>query len=96
MMMKEWSGLISAGEKVPRYIDNTVHQIKTPITVMKTYLELMKAGIYGPLNSDISSKIDLLSLSIGEIDHFVEQIHDVVVLGSRDKAPASHSRPARQ
>ncbi|MEA3558951.1 MAG: hypothetical protein U9R75_06825, partial [Candidatus Thermoplasmatota archaeon] len=45
------------------------------------------AGIYGPLNSDISSKIDLLSLSIGEIDHFVEQIHDVVVLGSRDEAP---------
>lgn len=70
-----------------KYVDNTAHQIKTPITVIKTYLELILAELYGPITPETGEKISTIDTNLGEIIYFIEQVQDVIMLSCRDTDP---------
>ncbi len=85
--MSEGSNLLSGSIDIARYVDNVTHQMKTPITVIKTYLELMEAELYGPIDPRLSSKIDLISTNMDEIHYFLEQMNDVILMATMEKDP---------
>lgn len=83
--------LIHGENGISRYIDNATHQIKTPLTVIRTYMELIQAELYGPLSSELSSKLETISANIDEISHFTEQVHDVIVLCTEKQPPEAEN-----
>ncbi|MFW3147067.1 MAG: sensor histidine kinase [Thermoplasmatota archaeon] len=82
------SGRVKTGmEDLAKYVDNTAHQMKTPITVIKTYLELILAELYGPITPETGEKISTIDSNISEIIYFIEQIQDVIMLSCGDADP---------
>jgi K+-sensing histidine kinase KdpD len=74
-MMKEDGKLIS-------YLENTSHQMRTPITLIRSYTELILAEVYGDLNSDIRDKMETISSNLEEMTYFVDQVQDMGCISS--------------
>jgi K+-sensing histidine kinase KdpD len=69
-MMKEEGALIS-------YLQNTAHQMRTPMTLIRSYSELMLAGVYGDLSEDMQEKMETISSNLEEMTYFVDQVQDI-------------------
>ena len=76
-MMKDEGKLIS-------YLQNTSHQMRTPLTLIRSYTELILAELYGPLNSEISDKMETISMNLEEMTYFVDQVQDMGFISSED------------
>ncbi len=76
-MMKDEGKLIS-------YLQNTSHQMRTPLTLIRSYTELILAELYGPLNPEISDKMETISMNLEEMTYFVDQVQDMGFISSED------------
>jgi two-component system cell cycle sensor histidine kinase PleC len=79
-MMREDGKLIS-------YLQNTSHQMRTPITLIRSYTELLLAGVYGPLDSEVKDKMDTISSNLEEMTYFVDQVQDMGHISFEDFEP---------
>ncbi len=66
--------------RIAAYLQNSAHQMRTPLTVLKTYLELVQAELYGPVTSEMMEKLETLEVNIDELSYFVDQFQDMGLL----------------
>lgn len=59
-----------------RYLNNLAHRMRTPLTVMKSYSELVLAGIYGSVEGEIEDKIRYIDHAMDELSTMVDQMED--------------------
>ncbi len=76
-MMKDEGKLIS-------YLQNTSHQMRTPLTLIRSYTELILAEVYGPLDLEISDKMETISMNLEEMTYFVDQVQDMGFISSEN------------
>lgn len=79
-MLKEDGKLIS-------YLQNTAHQMKTPVTLMRSYTDLMLAGVYGGMTDDAMEKLETISSNLEEMTYFVEQVQDIGHITNPARSP---------
>lgn len=88
-MMKEDGKLIS-------YLQNTAHQMRTPMTLMRSYTELMLAGVYGDLTSEMVEKVETISSNLEEMTYFVDQVQDIGYISNPKMEPVSKKEDISQ
>ena len=69
-LMREEGNLIS-------YLQNTSHQMRTPMTLIRSYTELILAELYGPLEPEIKERMETISSNLEEMTYFVDQVQDI-------------------
>ncbi|GEM_PF-3594653 len=68
--------------KLISYLENTSHQMRTPMTLISSYTELILAGMYGPLTDDMREKMEMISSNLEEMSYFVDQVQDIGYLAN--------------
>jgi signal transduction histidine kinase len=83
-------GLIGGEHRIAAYLQNSAHQMRTPLTVLKTYIELVQAEVYGPVTSEMMEKLETLEVNLDELSYFVDQFQDMgFIAGDIPEGPAS-------
>jgi len=72
--------LLGDEHRIAAYLQNSAHQMRTPLTVIKTYLELVQAEVYGPVTTDMMEKLETLEVNMDELGYFVDQVQDMGLL----------------
>lgn len=81
---KEMASMIKNEDNLISYLQNTAHQMRTPMTLIKSYTELLLAEVYGDLCPDVRSKIDTISTNLDELSYFVDQVQDIGLITNED------------
>lgn len=76
-LMKDEDNLIS-------YLENTAHQMRTPMTLIKSYTELLLAEVYGYLGPDVRQRIETISTNLDELTYFVDQVQDMGLISNEN------------
>jgi K+-sensing histidine kinase KdpD len=74
---KRMSEMMKREGKLISYLQNTSHQMRTPMTLIRSYTELILADLYGPLEEGVREKMETISNSLEEMNYFVDQIEDI-------------------
>jgi len=69
--------LKSLNELKDKFITITNHELRTPITVLKGYIELLDFFLRDVNNSDVSDALDVATETMAELISIVEQMHDM-------------------
>jgi K+-sensing histidine kinase KdpD len=72
--------MLNDGQRLAAYLQNSAHQMRTPLTVLKTYLELLQAEVYGPVTTEMMERLDALEVNVDELSYFVDQAQDMGLL----------------
>ena len=62
---------------VHRFVDNVSHEFRTPLTVVKEYVSLMREGLLGPLNDEQRRFLDVVNDRADDLNHMVDDMLDV-------------------
>jgi hypothetical protein len=60
-----------------RFVDNVSHEFRTPLTVVKEYVSLMREGLLGPLNDEQRRFLDVVNDRADDLNHMVDDMLDV-------------------
>jgi signal transduction histidine kinase len=60
-----------------RFVDNVSHEFRTPLTVVKEYVALMREGLLGPLNDEQRRFLDVVNDRADDLNHMVDDMLDV-------------------
>lgn len=72
--------LTELNELKDKFITITNHELRTPITVLKGYLELIDYFLEGKRNGDLDDALGVASETMAELVTIVEQMHDMTSL----------------
>ena len=60
-----------------RFVNNVSHEFRTPLTVVKEYVSLMRDGLLGPLNDEQRRFLDIVNDRADDLNHMVDDMLDV-------------------
>lgn len=60
-----------------RFVDNVSHEFRTPLTVVKEYVSIMRDGLLGPLNEEQRRFLDIVNDRADDLNHMVDDMLDV-------------------
>lgn len=63
-----------------RFVDNVSHEFRTPLTVVKEYVSLMRDELLGPLNDEQRRFLDVVNDRADDLNHMVDDMLDVTKL----------------
>lgn len=69
--------LLGDRRRFAAYLQNSAHQMRTPLTVLRSYTELVQAEFYGPVTREMSDKLETLAINLDELSYFVDQLQDM-------------------
>ncbi len=64
------------------FVDNVSHEFRTPLTVIKDYVSLVREGIAGPVNDEQSGMLDTALVRVDDLTNMVDDMLDVSKLES--------------
>jgi signal transduction histidine kinase len=70
-------GSLSSKSEVNYFLGNTAHRLRSTLTVMRIYTELIQSGIYGNIEGDLLEKVAGIGSSIDEISGFIDSMQDL-------------------
>jgi signal transduction histidine kinase len=65
-----------------RFVDNVSHEFRTPLTVIKDYVSLVREGIVGPVNEEQGRMLDIAGVRADDLNNMVDDMLDVSKLES--------------
>lgn len=74
--------LLGDGKRFATYLRNSAHQMRTPLTVLRSYTELLQAELYGPVTKEMMEKLETLGSNLDELSYFVDQLQDMGLIAS--------------
>ncbi len=65
-----------------RFVDNVSHEFRTPLTVIKDYVSLVREGLVGEVNNEQRRMLDVASVRADDLNNMVDDMLDVSKLKS--------------
>ena len=65
-----------------RFVDNVSHEFRTPLTVIKDYVSLVREGIVGPVTSEQRRMLDIANVRTDDLNNMVDDMLDLSKLES--------------
>ncbi|MFZ5829101.1 MAG: ATP-binding protein [Planctomycetota bacterium] len=60
-----------------RFVDNVSHEFRTPLTVIKEYVSLVREGLIGEINEEQARMLDIVSVRADDLNTMVDDMLDV-------------------
>lgn len=60
-----------------RFVDNVSHEFRTPLTVIKDYISIVREGLVGEVNDEQCQMLDIASIRTDELNNMVDDMLDV-------------------
>lgn len=60
-----------------RFVDNVSHEFRTPLTVIKEYVSLVRDGVVGGLNEEQGQMLDVVSDRADDLNNIVDDMLDI-------------------
>lgn len=64
------------------FVDNISHDFRTPLTVIKDYVSIIREGLVGDINTEQQCMLDKVSIRAGDLNNMVDDLLDVSKLES--------------
>ena len=64
-------------ETAQRFVDNVSHEFRTPLTVIKDYVLLVREGICGEVNAEQAHMLDVAAVRVNDLNTMVDDMLDV-------------------
>jgi len=80
--------VIEDRNELASFIQNSVHRLRSSLTVMRIYTELIQSGVYGQIEGEMIDKIGSLESAIDELSGYMDVIQDIGSIGTASLAPA--------
>jgi signal transduction histidine kinase len=65
-----------------RFVDNVSHEFRTPLTVIKDYVSLVREGMVGAVNDEQAHMLDIVGVRADDLNNMVDDMLDVSKLES--------------
>ncbi|MBX3437618.1 MAG: hybrid sensor histidine kinase/response regulator [Planctomycetaceae bacterium] len=65
-----------------RFVDNVSHEFRTPLTVIKDYVALVREGVVGEVNIEQCRMLDIVGVRTDDLNNMVDDMLDVSKLES--------------
>jgi len=65
-----------------RFVDNVSHEFRTPLTVIKDYVSLVREGMVGAINEEQAHMLDIVGVRADDLNNMVDDMLDVSKLES--------------
>ncbi len=65
-----------------RFVDNVSHEFRTPLTVVKDYVTLVRDGLVGDVNDEQRRMLDIAGVRADELNNMVDDMLDISKLES--------------
>ncbi|MGE4003924.1 MAG: response regulator, partial [Planctomycetaceae bacterium] len=65
-----------------RFVDNVSHEFRTPLTVIKDYVSLVREGMVGEVNAEQCRMLDIAGVRADDLNNMVDDMLDVSKLES--------------
>ena len=59
------------------FVDNVSHDFRTPLTVIKDYVSIIREGIAGDINEEQQAMLDKVNVRADDLNHMVDDLLDV-------------------
>lgn len=82
LLKKKNRRLRNLNETAHRFVDNVSHEFRTPLTVIKDYISLVREGFVGEVNEEQGRMLDIAGVRTDELNNMVDDMLDVSKLGS--------------
>jgi signal transduction histidine kinase len=69
--------LLRANKAKSEFLANVSHELRTPLNAIVGFVDLLKDGVYGELNSRQTGPVDRIAVSANHLRHLVDQILDL-------------------
>lgn len=74
-----------------RFVDNVSHEFRTPLTVIKDYVLLVREGICGEVNAEQGHMLDVAAVRVNDLNTMVDDMLDVSKLEAGMLVPGDES-----
>ncbi|QDU10862.1 ATP-binding protein [Gimesia aquarii] len=82
LLKKKNRRLRKLNETAHRFVDNVSHEFRTPLTVIKDYVSLVREGVVGQVNEEQCRMLDVAGVRTDELNNMVDDMLDVSKLGA--------------
>ncbi len=65
-----------------RFVDNVSHEFRTPLTVIKDYVSLVREGLVGPVSAEQCRMLDIANVRTDDLNNMVDDMLDLSKLES--------------
>ncbi|WP_417377089.1 ATP-binding protein [Gimesia maris] len=77
LLKKKNRRLRKLNQTAHRFVDNVSHEFRTPLTVIKDYVSLVREGLVGEINKEQGQMLDIASIRTDELNNMVDDMLDV-------------------
>jgi signal transduction histidine kinase len=77
---RQFEQIHQAGQAKSEFLNMAAHELRTPITVVQGYLDLIRTGAFGDLPDAVTSPVDLIAGKAAELGSLVTNILDAARL----------------
>jgi len=70
-----------------RFLSAVAHELRPPLTVIKTFATVLTRNVHGPLNTDQSQVVDHIQIEADRLSHEIDKLLSLARLESSDFAP---------
>jgi signal transduction histidine kinase len=74
--------LLRANRAKSEFLANVSHELRTPLTAIVGFVDLLRDGVYGPLNSRQSGPVERIEASANHLRHLVDQVLDLAKMAA--------------
>lgn len=77
LLCKKNRGLRRLYNTAQEFVDNVSHDFRTPLTVIKDYVSIIREGLVGPINSEQETMLDKVGIRAEDLNHMVDDLLDL-------------------
>ena len=74
--------LLRANRAKSEFLANVSHELRTPLNAIVGFVDLLRDGVYGPLNSRQAGPVERIEASATHLRHLVDQVLDLAKIAA--------------
>lgn len=74
--------LLRANRAKSEFLANVSHELRTPLNAIVGFVDLLRDGVYGPLNARQSGPVERIEASANHLRHLVDQVLDLAKMAA--------------
>jgi len=74
--------LLRANRAKSEFLANVSHELRTPLNAIVGFVDLLRDGVYGPLNSRQTGPVERIEASANHLRHLVDQVLDLAKMAA--------------